>query len=98
MEKVVEELHQADKEGQLSDFVTWRESNKLPYLQACIKEALRKFWHWNIFPATKWRLIAGIHPVVGLIIERCVPKGGIVLGGHYLPEGTIVGMNPWVTA
>jgi hypothetical protein len=48
MEKVVEELDQADKEGELSDFVTWRESNKLPYLQACIKEALRKFSHWNI--------------------------------------------------
>ncbi len=95
---MVEELDQADKDGQLSDFVTWRESNKLPYLQACIKEALRKFSHGSMFPPTKGRLIAGMHPVVGLIIERCVPKDGVVLGGHYLPGGTIVGMNPWVTA
>ncbi|KAL6244266.1 hypothetical protein RBB50_008508 [Rhinocladiella similis] len=80
LRRVVEEIDRADKAGQLSSFVTWHESNRLPYLQACIKEALR------------------IHPVVGLIIERCVPMGGIVLGGHYLPEGTTVGMNPWVTA
>jgi hypothetical protein len=36
----VEEIDQADKAGNLSEFATWKESNNLPYLQACIKEAL----------------------------------------------------------
>ncbi|KAJ9616125.1 hypothetical protein H2204_014069 [Knufia peltigerae] len=80
MKKVIEELDQAEKAGQLSDFVTWKESNNLPYLQACIKEALR------------------MHPAVGLLLERYVPKGGVELAGKYIPEGTIVGVNPWVAA
>jgi hypothetical protein len=33
-----------------------------------------------------------------MILERYVPKGGISMGGHYFPEGTIVGINPWLTA
>jgi cytochrome P450 len=38
-----------------------------------------------------------IHPGVGLIIERVVPKGGVQLpDGPYLVEDTIVGINPWV--
>ncbi|KAF5006060.1 hypothetical protein FDECE_7542 [Fusarium decemcellulare] len=37
-----------------------------------------------------------MHPPVGQLLERHVPKGGIDLGNHFLPEGTIVGMNPWV--
>lgn len=38
-----------------------------------------------------------IHPSVGLLMERHVPAGGITIDGHYLKEGTIVGINPWVT-
>ncbi|KAJ5831933.1 hypothetical protein N7474_000244 [Penicillium riverlandense] len=38
-----------------------------------------------------------VHPGVGLMIERIVPKGGFVLpDGRFVPENTIVGMNPWV--
>lgn len=76
MQKVLDELDHA----KLSEFVTWKESNDMPYLQACIKEALR------------------MHPAVGLLLERHVPKGGIELDGHFMPEGTIVGVNPWVSA
>lgn len=39
-----------------------------------------------------------MHPAVGLLLERHVPKGGTELAGQYLPEGTIVGVNPWVAA
>lgn len=39
-----------------------------------------------------------MHPAVGLLMERVVPKGGADVGGVVLPEGTIVGMNPWVAA
>ena len=38
-----------------------------------------------------------IHPGVGMLLERVVPDGGLDLSdGRFVPEGTIVGMNPWV--
>jgi cytochrome P450 len=38
-----------------------------------------------------------VHPGVGLILERVVPKGGLSLpDGRFVPEGVTVGMNPWV--
>ncbi|KAJ6024275.1 cytochrome P450, partial [Penicillium herquei] len=38
-----------------------------------------------------------INPGVGFILERVVPTGGFTLpDGRFIPEGTIVGMNPWV--
>lgn len=37
-------------------------------------------------------------PGVSMTMERYVPKGGFTLpNGDYLPEGTIVGMNPYIT-
>ena len=40
----------------------------------------------------------GLHPPVGMMLERYVPKGGITMGEQYFPEGTIVGINAWLTA
>ena len=38
-----------------------------------------------------------IHPGVGMMLERQVPEGGLVLpDGRIVPENTVVGMNPWV--
>ena len=37
-----------------------------------------------------------LHPAVGQLLERVVPSGGATLSGVWLPEGTIVGVNPWV--
>ncbi|KAF8853739.1 putative cytochrome P450 pisatin demethylase [Acephala macrosclerotiorum] len=37
-----------------------------------------------------------IHPSVGLLLERHVPKGGAVISGMWIPEGTKVGINAWV--
>lgn len=37
-----------------------------------------------------------IHPSTGLILERCVPRGGIKIHGTYLAENTIIGVNCWV--
>jgi cytochrome P450 len=28
-----------------------------------------------------------LHPAVGTILARKVPKGGVQLGGYYFPEG-----------
>lgn len=39
-----------------------------------------------------------IHPAVGLLLERLVPAGGADIGGVWLPEGTVIGINPWVAA
>ncbi|CAK7217942.1 hypothetical protein SCUCBS95973_003319 [Sporothrix curviconia] len=62
------------------DIVTWKESRELRYLDACIKEAGR------------------LHSPVGLAMERVVsaPQGVDVCGGTHLPQGTVVGLNPWV--
>ncbi|CAK1358024.1 unnamed protein product [Cercospora beticola] len=37
-----------------------------------------------------------MHPTTGLLLERDVPAGGAEICGHYLPEGTVVGINAWV--
>lgn len=39
-----------------------------------------------------------IHPAIGLLLERVVPAGGAEIGSVWLPEGTVVGINPWVAA
>lgn len=36
-----------------------------------------------------------IHPGLGQIIPRDVPKGGLVICETYIPEGTVVGCNAW---
>ncbi|KAF4228494.1 hypothetical protein CNMCM8980_001760 [Aspergillus fumigatiaffinis] len=37
-----------------------------------------------------------LHPPFSLPLERVVPASGITICGHYLPPGTVVGMNPYV--
>ncbi|KAI0204034.1 putative benzoate 4-monooxygenase cytochrome P450 [Astrocystis sublimbata] len=37
-----------------------------------------------------------MHPPFALPFERVVPEGGITVLGTYLPEGTVVGGNPYV--
>ncbi|KAK1063221.1 hypothetical protein LTR74_009652 [Friedmanniomyces endolithicus] len=78
--KLLAEIDEADRAGELSDPVTFAESQNLRYFQAVIKEALR------------------MHPAVGLLLERLVPTGGAEVAGTHLPEGTVIGMNPWVAA
>ncbi|GAB1199993.1 hypothetical protein APSETT444_009353 [Aspergillus pseudonomiae] len=56
----------------------WNEVCDLPYLDACIQEAVR------------------LHPPFALVLERVVPAGGVTVLNHYLPEGTLVGGNPYV--
>jgi cytochrome P450 len=72
------EIHELERDDKLSEPVSFAESNKMLYLQACMKEAMR------------------MHPAVGQLLERVVPEGGATLSGHWLPQGTIVGVNPWV--
>ena len=38
-----------------------------------------------------------LHPAIGLSLERVVPEGGVLLpDNRYVPEGTVIGMNPCV--
>lgn len=37
-----------------------------------------------------------LHAAVGLPLWRVVPEGGTTISGHYLPQGTNVGVNAWV--
>ena len=79
-EKLLDEIDEADRKGELSDPVTFAEAQNLKYFQAVIKEALR------------------MHPAVGLLLERVVPEGGAEVGGVWLPEKTVIGMNPWIAS
>lgn len=37
-----------------------------------------------------------MHPPFALPLERVVPEGGITVLGIYLPEGTVIGGNPYI--
>ncbi|EAW12137.1 uncharacterized protein ACLA_060970 [Aspergillus clavatus NRRL 1] len=37
-----------------------------------------------------------LHPSIGLILEREVPKGGVTICDKHILSGTIVGINAWV--
>ncbi|KAL6251758.1 hypothetical protein RBB50_001968 [Rhinocladiella similis] len=78
--RLVDEILAFDDRGELSEYVTYSEAQRMPYFQACMREALR------------------MHPAVGQLLERIVPAEGATVSGHFLPGGTIVGMNPWVAA
>ncbi|KAL0936767.1 cytochrome P450 oxidoreductase [Colletotrichum truncatum] len=75
---LLEEINEFWQQGKLSDPVTVAETEKMPYLQAVMYEALR------------------LHPAVGMTLPRVVPKGGYQVDGHFMPAGSVVGVNPWV--
>ena len=37
-----------------------------------------------------------LHPAVGLVLERIVPKAGATIAGRFIPGGTTVGCNAYV--
>lgn len=80
MAKVIEEIDNADRKGQLSQPISYKETSTfLPYMGGVVKESMR------------------LHPSVGLLMERHTPAQGATICGQYIPGGTIVGINPWVT-
>ncbi|KAK4496971.1 hypothetical protein PRZ48_011420 [Zasmidium cellare] len=81
MQRLRAELDQAIAEGKMTArHVTFKESQNLPYLQACIKEGLRMAAATGI---PLWR-------------EVPKGSGGIEMLGHFFPEGSEIGLNSWV--
>ncbi|EPQ32241.1 uncharacterized protein PFL1_00438 [Pseudozyma flocculosa PF-1] len=37
-----------------------------------------------------------LHPPISMDLPRCVPPGGAMIAGRFIPEGTTVGMSPYV--
>ncbi|KAK5107597.1 hypothetical protein LTR62_000991 [Meristemomyces frigidus] len=37
-----------------------------------------------------------LHPAVGMSLPRVTPPGGANVADHYIPAGTVIGVNPWV--
>ncbi|TGO22681.1 hypothetical protein BPAE_0159g00280 [Botrytis paeoniae] len=72
------EIAAAHRAGLPSQPPTWKGTQSLHYLDACIMEAQR------------------IHSLVGLHLERFVPKEGAAICGKYMQAVTIVGVNAWI--
>ncbi|KAI8933564.1 hypothetical protein NX059_009297 [Plenodomus lindquistii] len=77
-DRLREEVDALPKEGERR-YITFKQSQEMPYLQVVMKEALR------------------MHPATGLPLERVVPAGGATICDKFFPEGTIVGINSWVS-
>lgn len=72
MQKLREELDSANDEGRISDPITFKEAQELPYLQAVIKEGLR------IHPATAYTMPRIVPNGGKEIIGRYFPSGATV--------------------
>jgi cytochrome P450 len=77
LERLRQEIDEAAREGRFSDYetglVTWHESQTLPYLDACVKEAFR------LHPAPGLPM-ERIVPKGGLDIAGRYVKGGTIVG------------------
>jgi cytochrome P450 len=71
--RLLDELDQAANEGRLSEFVSWKESRELPYLDAVIKEAGR------MHPPFGLHLERVVPPEGDTICGQPLP-GGTVIG------------------
>lgn len=71
--QVVREIDEMDHNGDLSDPITFAESNKLKYLQACMKEAMR------LHPAVG-QLLERVVPEGGSTIAGTWLPAGVIVG------------------
>jgi cytochrome P450 len=70
--RLLEEINSGISEGRISDPITFKEANQLPYLQAVIKEALR------LHPATGLPMGRVVPPSGAMITNRNFPGGATV--------------------
>lgn len=87
---------------------SYEQTQELHYLNAVTKEVSTAY---SVFFAIQHvhilRILANggtsqgmrMHPVIGDILERVVPDGGLTLpDGRVIAPGTKVGINPWVSS
>ena len=67
------EIDDAAAEGRISQYVTWKESQTLPYLEACVNEATRMYPPFGL-PFER------VVPEAGLDIEGYFIPGGTRIG------------------
>lgn len=72
-DKVIEEILTADERGELSEYVTYNEAQRLPYFQACMREALR------MHPAVG-QLLERVVPPEGAPVAGVFLPGGTIVG------------------
>lgn len=72
-DKVVDEILSFDARGELSEYVTYHEGQRLSYFQACVREALR------MHPAVG-QLLERVVPSEGTTIDGVFLPGGTIVG------------------
>lgn len=75
LSKLLQEIEERDKAGKLSTIVTFTESQDMPYLQACLKEAMR------MHPAVGF-MLERIVPEGGITISGYPIPTGTVVGAN----------------
>ncbi|KAF2489574.1 cytochrome P450, partial [Lophium mytilinum] len=85
--RVREELRNARKASGVEESgpIKFTDAAKLPYLQACVKEAMR------VQPAVGISLMRVVPPA-----PRASPPDTATINGHVIPSGTVVGINPYI--
>ena len=92
--KLVDEIDTQKREGKLSTPITLEQTKHMPYLQACMYEALR------CHPAVGMSL-PRVTPPGGIEVDnRFIPEGvcmdNIPATTELTPAQTVIGVNPWV--
>lgn len=72
-DKLVDEVLSFDGRGELSEYITYAEAQRMPYFQVCMREALR------MHPAVG-QLLERIVPPEGATISGAFLPGGTVVG------------------
>lgn len=95
--KLVHEIREADATNKLSRPAKYSETVGMPYLQVNPILSVRLRMKSNsLFRNAVVNESLRIHPSTGTLLERYVPKGGVVIHGKTIPEGTTIGVNAWV--
>ena len=99
-QKLNAEITEHEKQGRLSEFVTFQQGLDMKYLSvyptvSLIAHSPKTFTKSKVSQAVIKEALR-LYPGVSYPLERVVPDGGAELCGHFLPAGTVVGMHAWV--
>lgn len=96
--KLMAEIDAADQDGKLSQIVKYKEGNELVYLYEGRYPKSLACHTWLMNPSQAvFKEALRLHPGIGFLLERVVPPGGARICDEFLPGGTIVGMQAFVT-